>query len=94
VDIPNQDVVYGLGWLSLAKEPVDLRIRRGVTVVPDIVDTPIGMIRLQVRYILITPGSRRYQGKHQIYRRQILGFECGRPRLRPGFGKEFYEFTV
>ncbi len=26
VAIPNQDVVYGLGWLSLAKEPVVLQV--------------------------------------------------------------------
>ena len=26
IDIPNQDVVYGLGWLSLAKEPVVMQV--------------------------------------------------------------------
>ena len=26
IAIPNQDVVYGLGWLSLAKEPVVLQV--------------------------------------------------------------------
>ncbi len=26
VAIPNQDVVYGLGWLSLAQEPVVLQV--------------------------------------------------------------------